>query len=237
MLPSILFLLTACGGPPTQLEAISIHGAEFASDAETVSGVLAVNPEGGDQDFRLTLDGVDPLDFFFHSPSGSPIEQLDGVTVSISSSWNFYPNLQIADEEGPLYIADGGAPLRTVQDLFGYEVIAEGEVVETYRSDGNVWSFRSIDVHSDDGIVSLLPGQVEYLSIGGAIWRVAGVAAYDYEVIRLERLGATSMCAEFPVFSYEMLRVSDKAAPEFRERASDWPLAVTGCDALAPPVD
>ncbi|MCB9745437.1 MAG: hypothetical protein H6740_22860 [Alphaproteobacteria bacterium] len=234
-----LFLLVlACGGSasiPEQLStggAVLTQGLELEEEYEDVafSGALSVQGEGSDFTATLTTGDGDTFAFDVHSPTEAPLGQLDGAEVSVSMPiFGFEETRSLILLEGadPVYVLDAGYSADDVNALFGAEVVSFGAEQATDRDSTWDWSYTTLRLSTDDGDVELLPGEVVEVTIDGARWRAAAIAAYDREV---RPNGALPGCPVLhDVLSYELLRVEEAVTEDFLTRPLDQDPAALGC--------
>lgn len=194
-------------------------------------GQLAV--DGADGDFVLTItpdDGSAAATVTLHSPGESDLRSLDGDEVSAwmpAYAYGESRSLVLTEADDVVYAADQGVDRDAVNTRLGGEVVVPGDPVGTSSDDTYDWTYRSVRIESDDGPVDLLPGEVEYVNLFDAVWRVAAIAAWD----RTVRPGAVlpGCLAADSLLSYEMLRVSSAGEPEFRTRPTGEAAARVGC--------
>lgn len=230
---ALLPLLAACDPgatkAPEQLEAVD---AVFPDepDAGLYEGALAV--EGGAQDFALTLSepGGEALSFQVHSPGAFDLAQLagEGRAVHLLGGGLFdRHSVVVADEAGPLWVADLGDRADAVSVVIGGRPVRAGAEVASERDQTWDWSYTTLVVQTDEGEIELLPGEVETVTIGGVVWRFVAVAAYQRTPLPDAELTDCPVMED--MVAYEMLRVATVEAPTFVERPEGLGPAELGC--------
>lgn len=229
----ILLLLTACQPDPAAQAAadLQLENASVTSDAcaewsectgnELTSGVLAVSASG--QDLAIT---VGELEFGVHSPTGADLIPYVGTTVSVAVNydWMLPASMLLSDESGLLYVVESGAGngFAAIDVQYGEEL---GSLVD--EADYKL-TFRTLEVSTDDGVVSVKPGEVKAVTIDGAVYRFGAIAAYETSTIP----GGEYMdCGgESSMLSYELVRVEAASTWEPIQRPASVGMAgVSGC--------
>ncbi len=236
-LPSVavsvcLAALVGCGGTeesgtiPDQLEAFEIAGEQ---SYEAVERQGAVTVSGGERDFHLVLDdAAGPVDLAVHTPGMTDLKSLDGRTVTVTlepMGLHEERSVVVADEAGPLYVADVGHGV-DADSLFGAGFVRYGETVGTSSDESYDWEYAPAVFKSDDGDVSVQPGNVASVVLGGATYRVAVIAAYKVT----PHPDASLPCGGISdLLSYEILRVETAPAAAKLQRLQSAELAHLGC--------
>jgi hypothetical protein len=229
-----LVLLAACdtGVIPDQLEAFSAvpDGLEDDYKGATVEGTLAATGSLADFDLAVApTDGSPVVTVTVHSPGHSMLADLDGIsvrTVLSDMGLDGERSLFLFDEHGPLYIGNVGFSETDVAALFGTGFAAFGETVGTHRDKQYDWTYTTGVFQTDDGPVSLLPGEADTFLIGGDTWRMVVIAAYQVD----PRPNAALPCGGISdLLSYEMLRVTTAPEPETIVPTAGDDFAYIGC--------
>lgn len=203
--------LSACGPqdpdfgtPPEALEGISVERP--LGIAQSLRGTLGVT--GSERDFVLSIaDGEVTHTIKVHSPAQSDLAALDGkdLTIGLGDSELSRPGLLIRDDAGVVYYAYSGHDVEGAAAA-GVPVGNFGEpVARVTMSDEHsdiIREYTPVVFSTDEGDVSLLPGEVKSIRHGGKTFRAAVVASYS---IRLE--GAEVACPPSSHVAYELLRV------------------------------
>lgn len=231
-LPFVLF--TACEGgatPPEQLEAATATPALTQEEFTDVSasGTLQVSGEG--QDLSLTVgEGEGALSMDVHSAGRSDLSALSGLTVTADLlAWGFESSrsLLLRDEGGLLYALDAGWSLDAVNEALGAERLRWGDEVATAKDDTWTWSYTSLIVSTDDGELSLLPGDVANITLDGVPWRLVVVAAYARENVPNASMPGCPVLDD--VLSYELLRLETSGEDDVLTRPEGLDPASAGC--------
>ena len=231
-LPFVLF--TACGvsgTPPEQLEASMATPAltqEEFTDV-SVSGALQVSGEG--QDLTLTVgEGEGAMSMDVHSAGRSDLGGLSGLNVTADLlTWGFESgrSLLLSDEDGLVYALDAGWSLDAVNEALGAERLRWGDEVATDKDGTWSWSYTSLIVATDDGELSLLPGDVANITLDGVPWRLVVVAAYAREARPNAAMPGCPVLDD--VLSYELLRLETAGADDVLIRPEGLDPASAGC--------
>lgn len=215
VLTPLLLSLAACGDglveefgtPPSQLEAIGVSG-DTDYDAIECSGVLTVT--GSERDFTLTIaDPSGDKTFDLHTPGMSDLRTLDGKTVTFSlTAGTSARSVLITDASGPLYL---GQMAGGFEGVMGDDFATAGETIaqKIVRAENHatIWTWGSEVFKSDDGDVSLEPGEVGAVTRGGQLYRVTLIASYG-----VQHVGEEVECGETGLGAYEVLRVDTRPA-------------------------
>jgi hypothetical protein len=217
---------TSWGTPPEQLEAFTVSGAASGPAQMSMMGALAVTGSG--QDFSVTVAGSGTL--AIHTPGQSDLSSLNGHTVTVllpvsqagDPSAVDVRSLLVTDDQGPAYLADVAADLDT-DTLFGAGFATYGTPVASVITDqtgGYMESeYTPIVFKTDSGEVSLLPGQVDAITVKGAVYRVTVISAVDITYHFDQALA----CGPSSAMVYEMLRVEAPPAPRKLVRPAGMP--------------
>lgn len=234
----VLLALAACNpespedkaAADLQLESATVQTEacpelESCDGSDLASGALAVTRSSGDSSVDLTLT-VDDVDFAVHSPTGADLSAYEGsdVTVAVRGEWMIPTSLSVRDADGLVYVVESGAG-----DAFDAIDVAYGEELGQVVDDADYQlTFRAIDVTTDDGVVSVKPGQVVTIHLDGATWRFGAIAAYEVDTIPD---GVYSDCGgESPMLSYELVRIAqDQSFPEIKRPAGLDMALYSGC--------
>jgi hypothetical protein len=138
----------------------------------------------------------------------------------------------LTDDAGPLYVADVGIGVDR-DKLFGKGFVTWGEPVATEvtrlgttgASDYQEKGYTPAVFATDNGPVSLLPGEVGTIQVHGAIYRAAVITAYTIEY----QSGEGVACGDTSTLSYELFRVSAKPEAKKVTRPASLPPARLGC--------
>lgn len=204
-----LALLAACATTEdvAQLERLDVS---LPDGARTAAGEAAVT--GADRDWTLALvQGSDTVEIGVHSPTGADLTRLDGEQVELERTGDSDRSILVTDSDGLHYAAvveeDGNA----LADHFGSPPVDFGPVVAEWKRGREEWTAYSAVVHTDDGALEMLAGEVRTVTLDGADWRIGIVAAYSAS--EAPRGGAKCGGTWERELSYELLRV-DTPEPE-----------------------
>lgn len=234
----ILAALTACntdattGDIPEQLETLEVTiSGPGASEYEALHALGGITVTGEGQDFSMAISsGAAELVLDVHSPGASDLSTLDasdGTIDVFESSFEGSRSFVVADDSGTVYFANAGDAGAEADALFGEGFASFGDEVGSTEDESFEWSYRYIDFQTDDGAVSLLPGEVETITVGGVDYRVAAIAAYDREPVEDAALPACPVLTD--MLSYELLRLEATAEADFLTRPDGIPAAALGC--------
>jgi hypothetical protein len=211
--------ITACDPAPSDTGAetgpaaaeLQLEGGSVTSEAcpdtyscdatDIATGPLEVTRTAMDPaaDLAITVDGVA---FSVHSPTGVDLAEFVGseVTASMRGEWMVPISFELHDTDGPVYVLETGRGnvFSVVPADFGEDLgfIIDGDYKLT---------FHAIDVSTDDGVVSVKPGDVVTIHVGGASYRFAAIASYTAGEIPG---GEYADCGgRLSVLSYELLRI------------------------------
>ena len=166
--------------PDNSLEAHSLSGLD-SSDAP--AGALAVVAGADEGDWTLTLGETT---FDYHSPSHADLSALAGrtLTASVSEQWDSAaPPFQLREGEQVVFAVE---PADDGTGLFGEtrweygEILGGGDVVNEY-DESTLVIFRAVTVHTDDGDLTVLPGEPASVVLDGATWRLTVLASYEID--------------------------------------------------------
>lgn len=237
-LPAFLLGLAACGSDtesspsttgvvPEQLEAIEV-GLASSENEVVFSGVLAIT--GAERDFNLEVLQVEGGSFSstVHSPGMSDLSQLEGLSATLTltpSGLHGERSVIVTDGDGPVYVADVGHGV-DADSLFGAGFVSYGETLGTATDESYDWEFTPVVFQSDDGPVAVEPGKTGAITVLGASYRVAVIAAYKVT----PHPDAALPCGGISdLLSYELLRVATAAPAVEIVRPADKQLAHLGC--------
>ena len=235
--------LTACGAPLSesgtetgpdaadlQLEAGSVTSEAcpdtYSCDAiDLATGPLDVTRTGGDPTADLAIT-VDDVLFSVHSPTGVDLAEFAGseVTASMRGEWMVPISFELHDADGPVYVLESGGG-----DVFSVVPVVYGEELGAIVDDADYkLTFHAIDVSTDDGVVSVKPGEVVTIHLDGASYRFAAIASYTAGEIPG---GEYADCGgRLSMLSYELLRISADATFPMIKRPDSATMALhSGC--------
>jgi hypothetical protein len=221
-----LLLLVACSTTPTNSEPTAadqaaadrqLEAAGIATDAcpegercdggVLDEGPLAVTRSAGVSSVELTLT-VGETVVSVHSPTGADLAEFIGteVTAAVGGDVGMGPSLALRDAQGFVYVIEGGdgTSFAPIAVQFGAEL---GRIVD---GRGYEVTFYAIDIATDDGVVSVEPGQVVTLSVDGQRYRFGAIAAYVAEEVA--GVAYLDCGAEPPMLSYELVRIDEELA-------------------------
>ena len=212
--------LTACDPAPSDTGAetgpaaaeLQLEGGSVTSEAcpdtyscdatDIATGPLEVTRTAVDPaaDLAITVDGVA---FSVHSPTGVDLSEFVGseVTASMRGEWMVPISFELHDTDGPVYVLETGRG-----NVFSVVPVDFGEDLGFIIDDDDYQlTFHAIDVSTDDGVVSVKPGDVVTIHVGGASYRFAAIASYTAGEIPG---GEYADCGgRLSVLSYELLRI------------------------------
>lgn len=223
-------IVVAIEAAALQLEAGSVSSEAcpdpMSCDATDIaSGALAVTRTDGDAAADLTIT-VDQTVFDVHSPTGADLSAFVGsdVTASLQGGWMVPLSLELRDADGPVYVLEAGAG-----DVFAELDVQYGESLGEIVDEADYrLTFHRMDVSTDDGVVSVTPGEVVTIHVDGLTYRFGAIAAYTVGTIPN---GEYADCGgEAPMLSYELVRIpADATFPTLR-RPEGAPMALySGC--------
>ena len=236
----VVCLLTACA--PTeapdkalpQLEAIgttiTVDGAPWGTDSTSRRERLTITGSGQEYTITTRDEQKGPLVLQLHSPGFNDItsmtDRVGSVNIAPSDSPGWPRTLVITSDTGGAYIADVGNGTQEVDAAFPWHVVDFGKARQTVEDDDGVTRYFDLVVHADDGDVSFLPGEVDYVTIGDEIWRFTAVAAYQREPV--DDVGDCPQVDD--VLSYEFLRLPEAGTAEKLRRAAGTEVAALNCE-------
>lgn len=219
-----LSLLAGCGGSgspsttgeiPEQLEALNVDAGSGSSGPASLSGAVAI--EGAERDYTLSIEVAGTKKAIaVHTPGASPLAKLAGDEVEIETTEGGFggPSLFVSDSVGPRYLAvfGDGQALGAAEERLGKGFVRSGAEVASETDGTFVWSYRKAVFKTDDGDVSLDPGQVKTLKIDGVSWRAVVIASYQVSA----NPDATELpgCSPESLLGFELLRLSEPPATE-----------------------
>ncbi|MCB9763334.1 MAG: hypothetical protein H6739_26445 [Alphaproteobacteria bacterium] len=232
---ALLPLLAACttnAPAPDQLEAGGAILSTLEDDFEAldVLGTLSVSGEGQDHTLAIVEPDDGLVTFDVHSPGSSDLALLDGREITASLlpfGFSEERSLILSDDVGPAYILDAGFSMDAVNTALGSDVVAVGEVLAEDSDDTWSWTYVALDLHTDDGLVTLLPGDVADVRIGGHPWRAVAIGGYDREARPHAALPGCPVLED--LLSYELLRLDAPAQDDVVVRPADLSPAAIGC--------
>jgi len=250
LLPALAVVLVACPpgdplkdpsvGAIDQLEAMEgtlLEGAPADDDWGAAERTGIVTIEGADGDYSLDVD--DPVGDWstafvmdLHLPGQTELAALSGQTLTVEAvemQWDEWPrSVVISDETGPLMVADAGYDSARVEEIFGEGFVSHGETVGVTTDETWQWTYTSVVFQTDEGPVSLLPGEVTTIIIDGQPWRAAASAAYLREAQPDAMLPGCPIVQD--MLAYELMRLSESGSYDaLLERAADADAASIGC--------
>lgn len=225
VVPALLFPLSlhlsACDTGSVADDAL--EGFSFETDAlseseqDTYVFTGSLSASGADRDYTLRVsDGAGTaLDAEVHSPGDLDLSTLSGQTgtVSIYTDWTgaHARLVAISTEDGLAYVANRGMSGGDLDTWFGADFATYGAELGTSRDTNFNWTYHTVRFQTDEGPVEIAPGELDTLTIGGELWQVVVIAAYDRE---LRPNGSESDCGPpEDLISYEMMRVPERVAP------------------------
>lgn len=215
---SLVLFLLACS-PETaedkaaaelQLEAATIS-SEACPDPESCDGIdvatgtLAATRSDGASSVDLTLT-IDETDFAIHSPTGIDLSDFVGteITASIRGEWMMPTSLELHDAQGLVYVVESGAG-----NVFSAIDVQYGETLgQIVDEDDYQRIFHALEVSTDDGVVSVKPGEVVTIHINNVSYRFGAIAAYEIDTIPNGEY--TDCGGESPILSYELVRITEE---------------------------
>ncbi|MFT3770285.1 MAG: hypothetical protein QM820_33070 [Minicystis sp.] len=203
------------GTVPEQLEALGVQPGDGSTAILKLSGALSVT--GTDRNFTIALDtGSAKTSIAVHTPGASPLTKLDGAQVALETTLADVAgsSLFLADTSGPLYLAvfGDGPALAAAEERLGQGFVRRGDEVAS-KSDGTfIWSYRKAVFKTDDGDVTLSPGEVKTVRIGGVTWRA--VVSASYQVSTDPDASELPGCSPESLLGFELLRLSEAPATE-----------------------
>lgn len=215
----------ASGTPVEELEAIQIT-AEMTTSELTIEGALSVT--GKDRDFSLGVAGSAST-VGLHTPGANDLSKLQGKTAKVTVRSSDIIGSRVAlvtDDSGVLYASlgnDDGEDNTT----FGKGFARLGETLATEEGETFIVEQTTAVFTSDDGDVKVKPGESGALTINGARYRVAVIAAYRVSVN--PDADAVPGCMTPDMLSYEILRVEEAPKPEKLTRLSGGASPREGC--------
>ncbi len=208
--------LTACGSPDPeggedlmdqQLEAPDQDLTDANGDSAwelQAEGVATVG--GSDQDWQVDIqtdDGIASVGI--HSSTHMDLSELDGRTLGVDhdedDDWD--GRFVLSDTEGAVYVSVRAWSGSALDEVLGEGTVGRGADLGAFTNDiGDLYTYYSISIATDEGTVELEPGEVADVVVNGVHWLAGAVAAYDLEREVPEACGATG------VFSMELFRIS-----------------------------
>lgn len=222
---------TTTGTIPEQLESIEV--GVTTEPAAALVGALKVS--GSAREYTLSVTtSTGPVDVTLHSPGATPLMALDGqdVSVSVTEQGMGGRSLLVSDEAGILYAGVFGDPsgLTAAEEQLGNDFVRWGDEVGTETDGTFVWSYRKAVFATDDGDVTVLPGDVATIKLDGDTFRAVVIASYEVGTDP----DATELpgCSPESMLGFELLRVAEAPAPEARVvRPVGAQVAYAGCTA------
>jgi len=234
--PMLLTTLFACqiiqnDEIPDQLEATNVSLASDSEDAEdeiTLNGMLQVS--GSERDFTLSLnDGETDHSIEIHTPGELDLSVLSGIEASATLSYmglHGERSMAIQDESGPAFLSVVDHTDAVATHAMGANFATWGDTVATDSDSEYNWTYTTALFETDEGAVELLPGESDTITVDGASYQVAVVAAYKVEA----RPRAALPCGGIgDMLSYELIRVDAPSEAMQVERATGLEMAHSGC--------
>lgn len=136
-------------------------------------------------------------------------------------------SIAISDDLGPAYFGGPGAAALLV-DHYGEDMMTYGETVaQAYEATTDslvLIGYTMVDIKTDDGVVSVLPGELTPVIIDGQQWEV--VVHGSYRVLSEE--SDVDCVTRHSVFSLEMIR-TDVSRQDIIERPAGTRPVAYGC--------
>jgi hypothetical protein len=210
---------------PPQLEAFTVFSDTSYSNI-ALDGMLSVI--GADRDWELNIGGEVLM---VHSPGQIDFSAFDGLEVALDLSGSEWSNddrtLTLYDERGLAYVG-GAHPAEAMEALWGRPIVSYGEATfEDWIGSGygtSLLAYGPVDVQTDQGSVSVFPGEPTAVVLDGESWELTVLAAYQV----LDEVSDIDCQLRTSVLSLEMVRV-DSPRTEWIERPADLPMASYGC--------
>lgn len=220
------------GTVPEQLEAFQVTIAEDTGSPMSLTGKLSIE-RVSERSFLISVEGSDlagPIEI--HSPGATPadLEGVDG-TVELSEMGMGGRSIVLSDADGPLYVgALGDGPSQAqVREIFGEDFVTWGKAVGTQTDGYFVWTYAPAVFATDDGPVTLQPGEVDNIVVDGVKWRV--VVSASYEVSENPDADEMPACSPESMLGFELLRVAEPIEVATIARLAEAPVAYVGCTA------
>lgn len=213
------------GTPPPQLEAFTIFLEDDDGDFERDS-ILAV--EGAERDWELSLEG-DVIGL--HSPGMVDLSVLNNRAVSMQVTAPYWSDndrsIAISDAVGLAYVGGPSAP-ELLRQHFGEDVVQYGEtlaqVIEPTMYGTVLIAYSSVDVLTDEGLVSVLPGELTPVTIDGQVWELAVHTSY----VVLDEDSDVDCVTRASLLSLEMIR-ADAPRQDLVDRPDGLSKGAYGC--------
>ena len=213
------------GDLPPQLEAFTIL---FEEDYDTFERASLLSVEGSARDWELGIEG-DMLDL--HSPGMLDLSPMNGqdVTMKVTySEWDENDRSIIVADDGGLVYVGGPDAAQLLEEHYGTSIVAYGDTVaQAYESTayGNVLvGYTMVDISTDEGVVSVLPGELTPIVIDGQSWELVVHGAY----MVLSEESDVDCVTRAPVLSLEMIR-TDASRQDILERPEGFSKVEYGC--------
>lgn len=215
MLIALLPLIACSSGPlmdDNSLEAVDLAGDIVLEEQDSaVAGLLDVSAGEDEGDWTLTIEDAT---WTYHSPSHADLSAMAGESVSVATQYNYTVagGLVISDDLGARFVSSS----TTSEDgstAFGHAVWRQGEVIghgvvqKRIDNEEQKVEFTDVVVTTDDGEVSMLPGEPEAVTIDGESWRFTVLAAY------LADNPEHSKCGAPDIVSVEAVRTEEEPGP------------------------
>ena len=97
-----------------------------------------------------------------NAPENEETEQIETLKATGERAGEEERIVTLSAESGLVYVADNGAHAAEVAERFGHAVMEHGEVLATTKDRNRAYEWRDLDLHTDDGLVSPLPGPKPY---------------------------------------------------------------------------
>ena len=191
-------------------EAVDLAGDIGVDEQDNaVAGLLDVSAGEDEGDWTLAIE-----DATWTSPSHADLYALAGESVTVATQINYTLSggLVISDESGARFVASSTTS-EEGSTAFGHAVWRQGEVIghgvvqKRIDNEEQDVQFTDVLVTTDDGEISMLPGEPATVTIDGESWRFTVLAAY------LALNPEHSRCGAPDVVSVEAVRTEEEPGP------------------------
>ncbi len=215
MLLSLLPLIACSSGPQmddNSLEAVDLAGDIVVDEQDVdVAGLLDVSAGADEGDWTLAIDDAT---WTYHSPSHVDFSSMSGDSVTVATQFNYSVSggLVISDDTGPRFTSSSTAS-EDGSTAFGHAVWSRGDVIghgvvqKRIDNEEQKVQFTDVVVTTDDGDITMLPGEPATVNIDGESWRFTVLAAYL--AVNPEK----SKCGAPDILSVEAVRTEEEAGP------------------------